>query len=255
MIKISAVSYLNTAPFIFGILKSGFLSPDEFVLTRENPAACAASLLRNDAQIGIVPVAIIPKLKNFSILQRTCIGANDHVDSVMLFSQVPLNAIKKITLDWQSRTSVNLCRILADEYWGISPEWLQGSGDIIKSIQGHTAAVVIGDRALDHFGNFPYQYDLAKEWHTFTGLPFTFACWVAAPEVPADFIQRFEKALLFGLEHIDEVIETEIPNYPAAYQVKKYLSNTISYTFDQQKKKGLETFLQFLGKIIQHTPA
>jgi chorismate dehydratase len=255
MIRISAVSYLNTAPFVYGIEHSGLLQADEYNLQREIPSVCAERLINHAADIGIVPVAVLPRLSGYKMLGQTCIGAIDKIDSVMLFSRVPLAQISHIILDWHSRTSVNLCRILASEFWKIQPEWVEGSGDFLNRIEGSTAALVIGDRALVQAGNFEFSYDLAAEWNRFTGLPFVFACWVAAPEVPASFNERFEAALQYGIEHLEEVIAAQVKHFSPSIDVKKYLGETVSYRFDQAKKTALETFLSFSGKLLHATPA
>jgi len=255
MIHISAVSYLNTAPFIYGIKHSGLLHPEEFSLQRDIPSACASRLLNQEAHIGIVPVSILPRLETYHPIGNTCIGARDHIDSVMLFSKVPIQEIRGILLDWHSRTSVNLCRVLASEYWKIEPEWLHAQGEFVSEIQGNTAAVIIGDRAMALAGAFPYAYDLAKEWFQFSGLPFVFACWMANNRVPEDFARRFELALQYGLNHLDQVVEEEISRYPSQYQVEKYLKQTVSYIFDAPKKQALETFLTLSGKLRELSPA
>jgi chorismate dehydratase len=254
MIRISAVSYLNTAPFIYGITESELISPSEFELKRDIPSVCASRLISGDADIGIVPVAVLPLLQAYKILGNTCIGALKHIDSVMLFSQVPLQEITEIQLDEQSRTSNQLCRILAGDFWEIDPEWLPGKGENFSKIKGTTAAVLIGDRALEHAKSFAFKYDLAAEWYRFTGLPFVFACWVASPNVPEQFRNRFENALQYGLAHLDKVVEREKPRYPSWFEVERYLKETVSYKLDDQKILAMETFLTMSGKLMQYSP-
>ena len=59
-IKISAVSYLNTLPFIYGLEHSGLLSTVE--LSRDIPSECARKLLAGEVDVGLVPVAVLPEL-------------------------------------------------------------------------------------------------------------------------------------------------------------------------------------------------
>src|SRR5665213_3010681 len=98
MIRISAVSYLNTKPFLYGLELAHI--PD-VEISLDNPAECARKLIENEVDLGLVPVAIIPLLKEAHILPGFCIGADGAVESVKLYSHVPLEKIKTILLDYQ----------------------------------------------------------------------------------------------------------------------------------------------------------
>src|SRR5687768_5763961 len=177
MYRISAVSYLNTKPFIYGIEK--VLDPKLYSLQLDIPSVCAEKLVSGQADLGLVPVAVLPQLKEYYLVSDFCIGAVGAVDSVMLYSFVPLGEIEEVLLDYQSRTSLLLARVLAKEYWKICPRWVNAGEGFENDIRDRTAAVVIGDRTFSLSGKFPFQYDLSAEWHKMTGLPFVFACWVA----------------------------------------------------------------------------
>ena len=242
-VRISAVTYLNTKPFIYGIENSGFL--ENYTLDLDTPAQCAEKLLTGRVDLGLVPVAIIPQLEKFHILTDYCIGAENAVKSVMIFSECPLNEIKEIMLDYQSGTSVLLTQLLAKKYWKINPLWTNAKIGYETDIKGKTAGVVIGDRALGLQNKFPFSYDLAEEWHKFTSLPFVFACWIANKQLPRNFITSFEKAIDYGVNYLKKVsagISSEIDVYD-------YLSNYISYNFDSRKKKGLELFLKYINEL------
>ena len=116
-------------------------------------------------------------MNNYEIISDYCIGAVGKVKTVVLFSQVPLNQITKIYLDTHSRTSVNLVKVLAREYWKINPEWEQWDETQTNSLP--VSAVMIGDKTFAMVQQYRYTYDLAEEWQDFTNLPFVFACWVA----------------------------------------------------------------------------
>ena len=107
-------------PFVYGMRHSDYLKENS-TIDFATPSECADRLLSGATDVGIVPVAILPKLKNYTIVAPFCIGAVGKVASVSLFSDVPLSKIKKIALDYQSRTSVALVQILAEKYWKIKP--------------------------------------------------------------------------------------------------------------------------------------
>jgi len=205
-------------------------------------------LIENEVDLGLIPVAVIPSLKESHILPGFCIGADGPVDSVKLYSQVPLKEIKTILLDYQSRTSVTLVRVLANEYWKISPEWKKASEGFENDVSGNTAAVVIGDRTFTLNGKFPYEYDLAGEWKMLTGLPFVFACWVSNKKLPEDFISRFLLAMEQGLQHITDVVRKESIKY-APFDVENYLSKSLKLRLDTRAEQGLGMFLEKMKQL------
>lgn len=240
-IKVGAVSYKNTKPLLYGIKRSGLM--DKIELIEDYPANIAAMLLNDEIDVGLVPVAIIPKLNEAHIVTNYCIGAVQEVASVCLFSEVELNKIERVLLDYQSRTSVNLCKILLKYYWKKEVEIIDGGKDFRNEIKDTTAGVVIGDRALEQLKISAFVYDLAQFWIDFTGLPFVFAAWVANKQLPEDFLDGFNMANGFGLKHIDEVVAE---NPFDVYDLKKYYTENISYVLNAEKRKGLELFLKYL---------
>ncbi len=229
---------------MYGVQRSGLMQ--KVALVADFPAKIAAMLLNDEIDIGLVPVAIIPRLKEAHIITHYCIGAVGRVESVGIFSEVPLEQVEKLILDYQSRTSVNLARILLKEYWKKEVAIEQAEEDYRHLIKGSTAAVVIGNRALVQHKKSAYYYDLSEAWQQHTGLPFVFAAWVANKPVDPDFEDAFNRANAYGINHIDEVVDgLDFPDY----DLKKYYTQHISYTFDEEKRKGLELFLQKLTQL------
>ena len=242
--RIGAVSYLNTRPFLLGIEQSGLM--DQIELVKDYPAKIAKALMEDTIDIGLVPVAVIPLLNDPHYISEYCIGAEGEVASVAIFSEVPMEQIEKIYLDHQSRTSVQLARLMAAFYWEKEVEWIQADESYIEHIGGTTAGVIIGDRALVAQQKFPYVYDLAKAWKNYTGLPFVFATWISNKPIPEDFRQLFDQANAYGLSHIDDVI-AKIDDKEKVYDLKKYYKQNISYEFTEAKKQGLALFLKLLS--------
>lgn len=243
-IKVGAVSYLNTKPLLYGIKRSSVL--DKIELIEQYPSSIASMLLEDKIDVGLVPVAIIPQLKEAHIVTDFCIGAEGAVGSVCLFSEVPIEQVEKVFLDYQSRTSINLFKVLIKEYWKKEVVIEDAKPGYQKEIKGTTAGVVIGDRAFEQRSVSPYIYDLAEAWKDYTGLPFVFAAWVANKPLPVDFIEEFNAANKYGLNHMDEVI-AENP-YPL-YDLKRYYTQDISYQLTEDKRKGLELFLNKLKEL------
>lgn len=248
MLRISAVSYLNTLPFVHGIKNSGFLRGEEYQMSLDIPSVCAARLSSGDANTGIVPVGALHELDSYRIPGGHCIAADGLVDSVLLVSQVPLEEIQYIMLDYHSRTSVELCRVLAERFWMTDPLYLPTGESYPQGIEGNTAGVLIGDRALTLRGNYAYVYDLAEEWKKFTGLPFVFALWVAIGEENKALEDKLAAALSWGVEHRADLFPVlKSANYN--FDVSEYLAARISYKLDALKLKGMETFLSMQSTI------
>ena len=216
---------------------------DKIELIEDYPSRIAAMLLNDEIDVGLVPVAIIPKLKEAHIVTDYCIGATGEVASVCLFSEVEIDKVEKVLLDYQSRTSVNLCKVLLKHYWKKEVEFVDVSTDFRSDIKGTTAGVVIGDRAFEQRKVSPFIYDLAAAWKDFTGLPFVFAAWVANKPLDEAFIDAFNRANGFGLKHINEVVAE---NRYGLYDLKKYYIENISYELDDEKRRGLKKFLDYL---------
>jgi chorismate dehydratase len=189
------VSYFNTQPLLLGIEKADFLSKIELV--KDYPAKVAQALIDGQIDIGLVPVAITPLLSNPHIVSDYCIGTKTKVASVAIFSKVPMEQIESIYLDYQSRTSVQLARILLKDYWKKDIQFLQAEEGYIQAIGGTTAGVIIGDRALANLTEFEYVYDLGEAWIEHTGLPFVFAAWMSNQPIPDDFKSMFNNFFLF----------------------------------------------------------
>ena len=245
-IKVGIVSYLNTRPLIYGLKLPPIAG--EIELIEDTPSRLAELLVNDEIDLGLVPVAVIPQLKEYFISSDYCIGTETEVASVCLFSEVPLNEITKVYLDYQSLSSVALLKWLMKEYWNVDPEIIQTSDDDYRrKICGTTAGLVIGDRAFEQRKVSTFIYDLASEWRSITGLPFVFATWISNKQLPESFIRKFNEANAVGLTHIDEIVAAQ--NFDL-FDLKKYYTLHLSYLLDERKRKGMELFLQYLAQTI-----
>jgi chorismate dehydratase len=241
--RISAVSYLNTKPFIYGLYRSGLAG--HFDLSLDIPSVCASKLLNNEADLALAPVAIIPELDNAHLVSNYCIGSKGPVRSVCIFSDCPIESVEFIYLDFHSRTSVALTRLLCQHYWRISPVFLPAPQGFEDKIMGNTAGLIIGDRSFAYLGKHAYTYDLAEIWTAWKGLPFVFAAWVSNKPLPLDWLQPFNDALAFGLGHLDELCRI-MPTLPGI-DLETYYRENISYELDQAKWLALNQFLNYIS--------
>ena len=241
--RIGAVSYLNTRPLLLGMEQSPF--KDRIDLIKSYPAKIAQDLLEGTIDIGLVPVAIMPLLSSPQIVSKYVIGTEGEVASVALFSQVPMEQVECVYLDYQSRTSVALAKVLLTQYWKKEVAFIAATEGYIDQISGTTAGVIIGDRALASLSRFEHVYDLGLAWKQHTGLPFVFAAWVANKPIPAEFMKAFDAANGYGLDHLEDVIAL-IPASEQVYDLHKYYTLNISYVLTPEKRAGLAQFLEAL---------
>ncbi|MEO6252341.1 MAG: menaquinone biosynthesis protein [Ferruginibacter sp.] len=247
-IKVGAVSYLNTKPLIYGFEQGQMKEEIELVI--DYPANIASFLVNEQVDIGLVPVAAIPFLPEHHIVSNYCIGCDGEVASVCLFSDVPLEEIETVLLDYQSRTSVELLKILLKEHWNISPQLIQARENYENRITGTIAGLVIGDRALQQRAISTYIYDLGSAWKAMTGLPFVFAAWVSNKKMSPGFIADFNMANELGLRSLELIVQQQQNHL---YDLHQYYTENISYSLDESKKEGMQLFLEklFLLNIIK----
>jgi len=241
--RIAAVSYLNTIPFIYGIRHAGDLRA-ELLLTP--PALCASNFIDGNADIALLPSAVVPRLKDAELVTDFCIGAEGEVRTVVVVSNTPIEEVRRIWLDAHSRTSVQLTGYLAARRWKIAPQWLDMSDyAVLDTPQEGDAFLLIGDKVFDHEARFRYLYDLSDEWRAMTGLPFAFAAWVARGEVPQERVSQLEEALRYGTAHIPEAVAWS--GYAARPYACDYLIRNIDFVLDAPKRRAMELYWQ-LGR-------
>lgn len=241
-IKVAAVNYLNTKPLLYGIKRSDVFNDIELI--EAFPSKVAAMLLDGTVDVGLVPVAIIPQLSESHIITDYCIGCDGAVGSVCIFSDVPMEQVKEVYLDYQSRTSVELAKILLRGHWKSNARTVYATGEDFRgNIKGTTAGLVIGDRAFEQRFQSKYIYDLGEAWKAHTGLPFVFAAWVSNKRLSEEFLQSFNNANAYGLKHLDEVVSEADIN---SFDLKQYYTENINYILTDTKKNSMKQFLAFL---------
>ncbi len=248
-IRISAVKYANTYPFIYGLTEKGF--DRRVTLETDHPADCATKLINGDVDIGLIPAATLPLLKEYHIISNYCIGANGAVKTVMLLSNCLMKDIQNVYLDYRSRSSVMLMKILAKNSWNKEFIWMDTTEKFnFTDIGLNEAVVLIGDQCFESEKNFTYKIDLALEWKKFSGLPFVFACWTANKKLDDDFIKEFNKSLESGVNNIDAVVERfGSTGIIKGNTLKKYLTENIDYDFNDEKKMALKLFLKLMAAL------
>lgn len=239
------MSYLNTKPLLYG-LAHGQLS-DQVELVLDYPANLVRLLQSNQIDIGLIPVGALPSLGDYHIISDYCIGTEGEVASVAVFSEVPMEEIDTVLLDYQSRTSVMLCKILFEKHWKKKVQFIDAKDEsYIDNIRGNVAGLVIGDRALKIRDKFKFKFDLGLAWKEMTGLPFVFAVWVRKKEISGEFIPLFNEANGMGLSKINLIIDY---NNESIYPMDMYFRKNISYRLTEGMRESMSLYLSFLKNI------
>jgi chorismate dehydratase len=245
-LRISAVSYLNTTPLVWGMLHG----PQQglFDLDFRTPAGCADDLASGGADIGIVPCFELSR-QQLEIIPGAGIACHGAVRSILLMSKRPAPEIRTLAADSSSRTSVELARVILDRKYGARPRIVSHAPDLAPMMASADAALIIGDPAL-HIdpAALPYRvYDLGAEWLDLTGLPMVFAVWAARPGIATEEIaDAFRGSCAFGCAHIEEIIAAESPRRGFAPDlVREYLTRHIVHELGEREYEGMRRFLEW----------
>lgn len=244
-IRVTAVSYLNTKPLLYGLLTSPLA--EEIDLSLNIPSECARKLRDGEVDLALTPVAILPELPEWHLVSDYCIGAKGAVKTVNIYGEVPIEEMEEIYLDHHSRTSVALTQVLMKEFWHRQPRFVPAQEGYIDDIGGRRGGVVIGDRTIDLEGRFPFVYDLSEVWHQLTGLPFVFAAWVSRKQLPESFVSAFNAAMKNGIEAIPK-LKLLLPSPHPNFDLATYFTKHISYDLNADKRQALNRFLDYLAQ-------
>src|SRR5580700_4160539 len=178
-LRISAISYLNTAPLMWDFEHAGpgQDSLRDFDISYTLPSACARALADGTADIGIIPAAAYAEIPALQILPEVAIASRRAVRSILLVSKVPIEKTRTIALDTSSMTSVALTKILFEKWWGGGRTFSAMSPNLDEMLATNDAGLLIGDPALQVDRSRYLTLDLAEEWIRYTGKPFVFAFW------------------------------------------------------------------------------
>ncbi len=248
--RISAISYLNTAPLMWDF-EHGPAGRD-FDISYTVPSQCAAELANGTADIGIIPSAAYASIPDLAIIPGVAIAAKQAVRSILLVSHKSLEDIKTVALDNSSLTSVALTQVLFEKFWGGQRVFVSAAPDLDAMLAESDAALLIGDPALQ-VDRARYQtWDLAEEWVHFTGKPFVFAFWAvrqgALKDCNLDLAAIFQMSRDHGLSraNLDQIVKTWSAKLGLSTDaVREYLTRSIHFQFDSDCIEGLQLFYRY----------
>ena len=256
-LKISAISFLNTAPLMWDFEHG---NPghgpsreirENFVVDYTVPALCAEALRTGEGDIGIIPVITTAEIADLVVLPDVAIAARDRVRSILLVSRRRLEEVRTVAVDTASRTSVGLIDVLLTKFDGGRRELRPMAPSLDKMLESCDAGLLIGDPAMMAKTDGLYSYDLGELWRAHTGLPFVFAVWAVRKAALAQMRPGLALGEIFrssrdhGLEpeNLAAIAREWAPRIGLREaEIVRYLRENIHYRLDEECRKGLARY-------------
>jgi chorismate dehydratase len=273
-LRISAISYLNTAPLMWDFEHGE--PARNFDISYTLPSGCARALQAGTADIGIIPAAAYVQIPGLQVLPGVAIASRRAVRSILLVSKVPVEKIRTIALDTSSMTSVALTKILFEKWLGGGRTFTAMEPNLDEMLATNDAGLLIGDPALQVDRSRYFTLDLAEEWIRYTGKPFVFAFWAIRQQalqedvlcgdsrprlsaarsdarIPAlDLAQVFQDSRDHGLapSSLNQITREWAPRLGLREdEVRSYLTESIHYELDPGCIEGLQLFYRYAAEI------
>jgi len=257
-LTVGHIPYLNCEPFFHYLAEYGFSGQ----MLSGVPSALNHMLQRGELDCS--PSSSFEYARNwrdYLLLPGHSISSTGPVGSVLLFSPVPLAELgeRTIAITGDSATSINLLRVLLQEFVGLSavrdevPE-----APVEKLIAAGKPALLIGDRALRVAISRPHgmhRFDLGQLWYQHTGLPFVFALWMVRRDCVARHRTQLQ-ALGLQLTQSRTRFLAEVEHIAAQICLESGLTaqgkiaywRSIDYALDEAHLKGLQLFFDLCRK-------
>ncbi len=276
-LRISAISYLNTAPLMWDFEHAETGVGANFDISYTIPSACAEALRAGTADIGIIPAAAYTTVPDLVIVPDVAIAARRAVRSILLVSKKvgkTLDAnmsrdrdkwaqVRTVALDTSSMTSVALAKILFAKWLGGARDYKPMAPDLDAMLDACDAALLIGDPALQVDRNRYFTLDLAEEWVARTGKSFVFAFWAIRKQAlagrdGAEIAEIFKKSRDHGLspKKLEAIAQEWAPRRGLTVEaVRVYLTHNIHYYLDPPCLEGLELYYRLGAEVGALPPA
>lgn len=268
MLNVGRIEYSNCTPL--------FMLLEEYPgAVSYNAVAGVPSMLNKmlaAGEVDVCPCSSIEFARHadmYQILPGHCIGSDGPVQSVMLYSSLPVARLahRKVFVTGQSATSVVLLKILLSRRFGLEGVSYEVT-DLPwqKALQQGAATLLIGDNALMALqdGNFENCYDLGAEWKEWTGLPFVYALWLInknSVKSKQTELNSFANQLNWVRDRLPDefgrLAEIEAKtSWMTAEYLENYWRNFLSYQLDQRHIAGVSRYFELASELglIAQTP-
>lgn len=250
MLKLGCVSYMNALPLTYS------LDPQEVELMSRPPAQLLDLLKNGQVEAALLPIVNYFENPDLFLVPDLAIACRGAVKSVRLYfmegrgevsspkgwETQPLQNIRIIYLDPESRTSHALLKVILHHKYGVDLKSLTFTSDL--SHPDIQVKLLIGDKTFQEKGPF---LDLGEEWFTWQNKPFVFAAWMTFSNSNQKLAQILQKSRKESLSKLDEMIQHN-PHFNSDI-LREYFTKNIHYTMESAELDGIRRFYELLKPI------
>jgi len=262
-LRLGQVEYINCLPVYYAI-EHGQV-PVEAKMVKGPPTKLNQMFI--EGKLDITPISSIEFARHTDIaviLPDLSISADGEVQSILLFSKVPVTELDgaRVSLPSSSATSVALLKILFEHYYQVNVQYSVQEPDLHEMLATADAGLLIGDDALvagacsrQWDGRDLFVTDLGSAWKEFTGQKMIYALWV----IHRSFVEKnpgevgaiskfFLKAKDYGFSNVPALIELAQRKTGLSHVALEEYFKTIRYEFGETEQKALLTFFDYAYK-------
>lgn len=260
MSRLGSIEFINSLPVDLGILKR--VIHHDLEIIQGTPVQLNEKMLNGDLDIS--PVSLFWYAKHsseFVLLPNLSISSKSGVQSVLLFSRVPMKDLKdrKIAITDKGRTTPALLEILCRMRYSFQPFIAQASSNFGAIPDGFDAILLIGDEALlakkNNQDSGLHIIDLAEEWQTWTKTPAVFAVWAVRrkffeehPKEVSDIYEMLFHSKAWGLDHMDEVLRRSREKTELSEETLKSYFSHLEYGLDETLKTSMKLYWDYAAQ-------
>ncbi|MBL8964656.1 MAG: menaquinone biosynthesis protein [Phycisphaeraceae bacterium] len=261
-VRIAAVRYLNTVPLIEGLDKTAGVRVQTAV-----PSKIAGMVATGEADIGLASIIDAASSSvGMTLIPAGMIGCDGPTLTVRLYSRTPINQVRTVHADTDSRTSVALCRVLLDMVHGLLPEFVsfdarERVADGGQEANWPDAMLLIGDKVVTDSPpavRYPHQMDLGSAWKELTGLPFVYATWMCRSDAWDDpdsgprlrtAAALLDRQVRHNLTRLDWIIANRSADHRwPADLARSYLTEHLRFCVGDREREAVNLFLSHAAR-------
>jgi len=242
----SIINQLNNLPYTYAFENK--LIKNDYKFLRYSPLDCGKALLNGEVDMGVIPVTVFAKTKeSWKIIPHISISTVNTSKSVKLFFKTDLQDLQKIALDERADSEVVLLKILMQEKFNITPEYIAMKPNLENMLSKTDAALLIGEEALHEQEVNKNSFDLGEEWFDLTGLPMVFAFWAGRQmAVQTEDAKNIINAFNLGYKNLESIAKEFAKNSGFSWALyHDYLTQNVNYKFAEDEHAGLTEFYNY----------
>jgi len=263
MLKIGALSFVNSLPFFYPFIERKIDCDSEFIFN--DPCRINELLHKGSCDIALISSkSFLENREQYILLTNLGIATTKKSISVCLFIKGPISDLdgRIVLIPDASATSVALLNVLCHNFWNVKPRFRQVSFEKIHAIH-HDKDVegflVIGDECFKMLEKQQYRaIDLASAWHEYTKKSFVFAMfatrletWLQKGQEVLEFHNKLTNAFEYSLNHTKELIQYAAEKSNVTPEILNSYYKTLDFQLDPRHFHGLELFVSLSNKIAQ----